>query len=115
MQQWREVFAAPYHAATRKWKHGPFEWHIFSFQHTKSMDRKRAMKRYEQQSAERFFVVPENENWPAYLCIGGELPDFRSLENDIHVWLEDLSWTMAFTHEAGIGLGPYFCLREWVI
>ena len=114
MQQWREVFAAPYHAATRKWKRGKYEWHIFSFKDTKSVDRKHAMKQYERQSVERFFVVPEGEHLTAYFCIGGSLPNFRSLAEDIYVWPEDLSWTMAFTHEMEPGLGPYFCLREWV-
>lgn len=47
------------------------------------------------------------------MIVGGRLPDFRSLYDDIYVWPDGLEWTMAFTHEDNY-LGPYFSRREWV-
>ena len=42
MQEWRQVFAAPYHRATGKWKIGQFEWHVFSYQATRALNGARA-------------------------------------------------------------------------
>ena len=114
MQQWREVFAAPCHAVTGKWKYGDYDWHAFTWGRTKCVNRHHAMRLYEQQVAERYYVMPEDEFYPAYLCVGGSLPKLRSLVEDIHVWPADLSWTMAFTHEMDSELGPFFCMREWI-
>ena len=114
MQSWREVFAAPYHNETGKWKRGKYEWHIFSFNHTPSISGEKALTRYQAQPVEKYYVVPEGGILTAYLCVGGRLPNLRLLLEDIYVWPDDLSWTMAFTHEMDVWLGPYFCLREWI-
>jgi hypothetical protein len=73
------------------------------------------MIKYQQQRATSYYVVPESEISIAYLCVGGQLPDLMACADDIYVWPEGLSWTMAFTHELDWGLGPYFCLREWIV
>jgi hypothetical protein len=51
---------------------------------------------------EKYYVVPEGGILTAYLCVAGRLPNFRLLLEDIYVWPDDLSWTMAFTHEMDV-------------
>lgn len=114
MQQWREVYAAPLHAATGKWKRDNYEWHTFSFHHAPAISGVRAAESYLAEAVVPHYVVPEDENWPAFHCASERLPDLRIIADDIYVWSEGLAWTMAFTHEQEIGLGPYFSRREWV-
>jgi hypothetical protein len=118
MQRWREVFAAPYHAATGKWrKHGDFDWHVFTPKHFQALSGSKAVELYEGQPPTTFVVVPDEEfqqHLPAFRCRGGGWPNFRRFMIDVYVWPEDVGWTMVFTHEESIGIGPYFCRREWV-
>ena len=113
LQAWRAVYAAAYYAATGKWRKGPFDWHVFSFGYTRAVHGPRAVAVYEAQPVVPFLVVPEDGRWPAFRCDGAGWPDFGPPGLDVYVWPADLSWTMAFTHEAGIDIGPYFCWREW--
>lgn len=41
-------------------------------------------------------------------CFGVPSPDFSDWGADLYVFPADLAWTMAFTHEQCMGLGPYF-------
>ena len=130
IQHWRQVFAAPLHRATGKWKDGQFEWHVFSGRWSRALNGGRAQAAYAEE-AERwtrarkrtapggvrptFWLVPEDAEYPAYRCEGARLPDLSHLFADAYVWPDDASWTMAFTHEASaMDLGPYFSRREWV-
>ena len=113
LHAWRAVYAAAYFAAKGKWKHGQYEWHVFSFGYTRAVQGDRAVEGYRAQPAAPFLVVPEDRRWPAFRCAGGGWPDFAATRLDVYVWPTDLDWTMAFTHEQDSGLGPYFCPREW--
>ena len=114
LQQWREVFAAPYYQVSGKWKLDGFEWHVFSFNHTPAITGDEAINSYKTSVRTRFFVVPEDPRLEAYSCESGEWPSFRQTLCDIYVWPQNLSWTVAFTHEESLGLGPYFSRREWI-
>jgi len=46
MQEWRQVFAAPYHRATGKRKNGQVEWHVFSYRGTRALNGARAQAAY---------------------------------------------------------------------
>ena len=113
LQQWREVYAAGLHRATGRWKHGPYEWHVFSFDYARCLDREQAAAAYADERAEEFVVCPESVKLPTVRVSNGALPAFRWSGDDIDIWPAGLDWTMAFTHEESIGLGPYFCRREW--
>lgn len=114
LQRWRERYAAKLHASRGRWKIGPYEWHVFSFGHAPALDRRHAIENYKAQDVGSFIVCPEREEFPAARVIGGTLPDYCLKSEDIYVWPIDLGWTMAFTHEESIGLGPYFSRCEWV-
>jgi Domain of unknown function (DUF4275) len=115
IQAWREVYAAGLHAATGRWKRGQFEWHVFSFGHTRALNGERSALAYTAERPGVLIVCPESVNVPAVRLVNGALPDFRLLCDDVYVWPEDLTWTMAFTHEESWGFGPYYCRREWVV
>jgi hypothetical protein len=75
-----------------------------------------AIAEYVRLEASPFLVIPEEVGpppLPAFRISSGELPRFQDSGLDVLVWPEDLSWTMAFTHEEG-WLGPYYCRREWI-
>ncbi|MCP3138968.1 DUF4275 family protein [Pyxidicoccus xibeiensis] len=114
MQEWRSVYASSLHAATGKWKHGQFEWHVFSFKYAHALSGTKAQHAYSLEQPGEVLVIPESEALPALRLEAHLLPDFISLRNEIHVFPPDLSWTMSFTHEMSIGLGPYFSRREWM-
>jgi hypothetical protein len=112
MQEWRNVYAAPLHAATGRWKKDGFEWHVFSLGYAEAISGLKAVAAYESEQANVMIVCPESTKLPAVRIDGGGLPNFQN--EDVYAWPEDLGWTMAFTHEESIGLGPYFCRREWL-
>jgi hypothetical protein len=114
-QRWRETFAIGLHAARGLWKLGEFDWHLFSFEYTPAWKGARAVAAYLGLHAPSFIASPEREALSAVRIIGGELPDFLGLCDDICVWPEDLTWTMAFTHERDWGFGPYFSKSEWAL
>ena len=115
MQCWREVFAASLHEARGKWRLGEFSWHVFSFGFARALSGEKAVHEYTAQPLSPFFLLPEeNTGLPAYFCMSDRWPDLRQLELDVYVSPEGLAWTMAFTHEASSGLGPYFSRAEWL-
>lgn len=109
LRAWRRVFATKLHAATGRWKHGPFEWHVFSFGHADTLCGDEAVAAYQSECPEVVVVCPESDRLEAVRLHGGRLPTFRG--DDVYVWPPDLAWTMAFTHEESLGLGPYFSRR----
>ncbi len=113
-QDWRHVFAAALHQATGRWKHDQFEWHVFSFEFAQAYCGERALAAYQAERARNLVVCPEFATLPAVRLVGATLPDFRRDHADVYIWPEDLNWTMAFTHEESLGLGPYYCRREWL-
>ncbi len=110
MQRWREVYAAPLHAATGRWTYRGYDWNVFSAGYARALDGRHAVEEYELQKAETFLICPKPEALPAYRVAGGTLPDFRELYEDITVWPDDLSWTMAFSHEELL----FFSRAEWI-
>lgn len=113
-QRWREAYAAGLYAATGKWKLGQFEWHVFSFQHARALNALRAVNAYQAEAPQPVIVCPESLALPAVLLRGTRLPDFSHRGADLLVAPPDLSWTMAFTHEESLDIGPYFSRREWL-
>jgi len=115
LQEWRQVYAASLHASTGRWKRGQFEWHVFSFGDTRALNGEKAVAAYAAEQPMELIVCPESEQWTAMRLHGGSLPSFREECYDVYVWPLDLAWTMAFTHEESIWLGPYFSRREWAL
>jgi hypothetical protein len=114
LQHWRGTYAAGLHAMTGSWQHQGYDWHLFSFEYVRALKHHRAVEAYLAQRSEDILVVPESERRQAVRIKGGNLPELRAILDDFLVWPTDLEWTMAFTHEESIGLGPYFTRREWI-
>jgi hypothetical protein len=113
IQEWREVFAIGVYGPTGHWKAGQFEWAIFVTE-VRALNGPRASLAYTAEQSVDFIVYPEVPALPAVRLLDADLRDFRPINEDVYVWPSDLAWTMAFTHEESIGMGPYFCRREWV-
>ena len=118
LQSWREVYAAGMFAATGRWSMGGLEWHVFSFEHAKALCGEPALAAYREELPEEVILFPQtSRELPVVRLSAERLPELRALSArclDVLVWPEDRSWTMAFTHEESLGLGPYFSRREWL-
>ena len=117
MQEWRTVYAASLYAATGKWRLHELDWHVFSYEHSRAVSGCKALDVYREEQPDSFLVLPEEASrLPGLHCRGTRLPNFMPYFVDIYIFPEDLSWTMAFTHEAdtSMELGPFFCRREWI-
>jgi hypothetical protein len=119
MQEWRRLFAAALHDATGRWKLREFEWHVFSDGYARALNGEKAAAAYAAayaaQRSAAVIICPEANEFPAVRLQGGNLPSFRAEAGDVYVWPIDLAWTMAFTHEESLDLGPFFARREWMI
>src|SRR5579871_1807604 len=116
-QQWREIYAAPVHRKTGEWIYGGFDWHAFSWEFTKALQDDAAREAYLKIGVipfKNYYVIRENNHARGYLCQFTKIVDLHSLCDDVHVFPKTMEWTMAFTHEEGWGIGPFFCAREWV-
>lgn len=114
IQRWREAYAAGLYTATGKWKLGEFEWHVFSFRHARALNALPALQAYRSEPPQPVVIYPEARALPAVLLRGTRLPDFAGRGADLLVTPLDLSWTMAFTHEETLEIGPYFSRRDWL-
>jgi hypothetical protein len=115
LQAWREVYAVGLYAATGRWTKDGFEWHVFSFQHARAHNGARALAAYEAEPSQGVVVCPESRKLPAVRLEGNRLPAFAGLGGDVLISPLDCAWTMAFTHEETLDLGPYFSRREWIV
>lgn len=114
LRAWRRVYAARLHEQTGKWKHREFDWHVFSFEFARALNGDDAMAAYEAEQPVAALVIPESERLEAVRLEARSLPNFRAFREDVIVFPESLEWTMVFTHEESLGLGPYFSRREWM-
>ena len=112
-QAWREVFARATFLRTGKWRIPNLEWHVFSYGDTPCEAGAKAYELFQLETPTAFCVWPEDQHLPIFLCTGGSHLPLSALQDDIYVFSEDLAWTMVFTHEFSMGLGPYFARREW--
>jgi hypothetical protein len=110
MQRWRKVYAARLHEATGRWTYRGYDWNVFAAGYARALDGRHAVEEYELQRAAAILICPMREAYPALRLVGGTLPDLRPIYEDITVWPDDLSWTMAFSHEEHC----FFSRAEWL-
>jgi len=142
LQGWREVYAAGLHAATGQWRLGGFDWHVFSFKHARALNGLRALSAYKAEQPKSLIVCPalvgrriprltndrvegepsggqrslgSSNAMPAVRLEHARLPVFAGRGADLLVAPPDLAWTMAFTHEESLDIGPYFSRRDWIV
>jgi hypothetical protein len=112
-QAWREVYARNTHARTGRWQIPEFEWHVFSYGDSPHKSGAKAVELYRLESPSEWYAWSQPPNVPLYYCTGGSHLALLPLATDVYVFPPDLSWTMAFTHEYSMNLGPYFSRSEW--
>ncbi len=114
-QAWREIYSMDLKNQTGKWKLPDFEWHTFSGGYSKCKNGAKSEEYYRNQVEKNFFVMfEESERLLVLEIVNGQLPQLNDLRgNDIYIYPKDMNWTMAFTHEESMGLGPYFSMKDW--
>ncbi len=111
-QKWRETFSKIIKEKKGKWIYGDYNWHTFSFDFAIHKLGARAIELYKNVSSKEYYVLSEKDDNLGYKCCSKTLHDLSAF-GDYYVFPEDMEWTMAFTHEQSIGLGPYFALKQW--
>lgn len=104
LQRWREHFAP---RDARRGIPGQFLWHVYSYgrrQHSGAQAYRRAAP-----SHREFYVLTLDRKLAAWHWRGAP-PELHG--QDVAVVPLDFSWSMAFTHEESMGLGPYFALPD---
>ncbi len=84
-----------------------YKWHIFSGGGYPALEFDDAQKEYELHISAKYIVM-SNDGDLAFLT--DERPT-NCNQIDVYVFPENMSWTMAFTHEEG-WLGPYFAKHK---
>ena len=115
LERWSSVYGWATFRRTGRMRpgRGCFHWHAFSFDDVPSRQGEMAHALYRLERPPAYLVIPEHAARHSFACRGGTLPDLLPLVEDILVFPEDLSWTMAFTHEVSWHLGPYFARYDW--
>jgi Domain of unknown function (DUF4275) len=115
-EQWRKVFAARLHAATGEWRHGGYDWHIFTYGYADAVAGKQAIERYGKIERKDGYVFTHTVRKPL-CCSARQLPSHAAIEYAVSLFpdLADLyfvdrqfQWTFVVTHEASSGIGPFF-------
>lgn len=108
-RRWREIYAKELHAATGRWVHDDFDWHVFSWAHHAAKTGDEAWNEYRRREPCRFVVLGAYARDPFGFRCDGKPPERLKSHLEILVAPTSLAWTMAFTHEEPV-LGPYFAL-----
>ena len=105
-RRWRETFAAELRAATGRWTHLGFDWHVFSYGYRSHVARDEAWAAFRRVDAGAFVVLSAcDRDFFGFACTG-QLADRWTSAVDLLFAADTMAWTMAFTHEGDCG--PYF-------
>jgi hypothetical protein len=113
LDTWRRTFARP------AWQQNPprypneFEWHAFSYEYAYALNGASAESAYADEEAPTFYVLSAARSDEGFECASRHLPRLAALSQDLIVVPTTFAWTMVFTHETSMGLGPYFTRAEW--
>src|SRR5688572_27682362 len=88
MERWRAAYLPPFYAQSGNCQPAGFDWHVFSGRFSQALSGRQALEAYREESTDSFFAIPEDGQGmlPAYLCHGGELPDFTPYCLDIYIF-----------------------------
>ncbi len=103
---WLHTFCQNVKIKTGKWVHNGFMWHAFSYNFVATIERDQAIKAYLSQIPTDVILLPEIDSSPTIVYEG--IPDIkiRSCLEDFYIFPKNFAWSIAFTHEDGVG--PYF-------
>jgi hypothetical protein len=102
-QRWLQAFCGEVHRRTGEWIHLGYRWHAFSYEFETALTGDAARAEHERVAVPEYLAMFEQGR--VFRCFGEPTPAF---EDDLYVFPEDMKWTMCFTHEHSMGLGPYF-------
>lgn len=106
-REWRNTFAFGFRVPS-----GELFWHVYTFEHSIYTQGKPALRLYNEEIPTAFLVFPNpRADSTCYYCKAEIMPDLREYRDELFVCNRDLDWTMAYTHEEG--LGPFYSRKEW--
>lgn len=88
-----------------------FDWHAFSYDLVYALERDEARRAYAAERVSSFYALPNLAEGTGYRCEAKQFPNIRWV--DTYITPIDFSWTMVFTHEEEMGVGPFFTRGEW--
>ena len=103
--RWLECFASEVKAKTGQWIYRGYVWHAYTYGFATALDGQEALREYTKINANKFLVWSRDDGF-VFRCFGTASPDLGG--GEYYVFPDDFAWTMIFTHEQGIGCGPYF-------
>ncbi len=106
-RNWLARFAQGVKERKGHWTFRGYIWHGFSYGFQRCIVGADAMARYQAQPSEDFYVFDEDARH-VYECSSPDYPDLTDYRDEAYVFPKSGNWTMVFTHEQSIGLGPYF-------
>jgi hypothetical protein len=108
IQQWQQRFFPRVFRETGEWVHRGYHWHAYTYGFEVAVKGADALAAYTARAERKLLVYFEDD--ALFDAYGEPSPDFSPWGQDLYVFPHDLAWTMVFTHEQEIGLGPFFAL-----
>jgi hypothetical protein len=115
-RRWLEAYCGNVKRATGEWIHLGYRWHAYSYSFERALVGDAARAAYQARAVTEFYAYFESDDL-LFTCVSGPSPDMDDFGDELYLFPPSLAWTMVFTHEQGIGLGPYFaepsvCVEE---
>jgi hypothetical protein len=107
-KRWRERFFPHVFRETGRWVHLGYHWHAYSYRFEAALNGHEALAAYAARAERKLLVYFEED--ALFDAYGEPSPDLSAWRDDVYLFPHDLAWTMVFTHEQTLGLGPYFAL-----
>ena len=104
---WLAAFCPRVKRATGHWIYGGYRWHAYSFEHEVAVVGDAARTAYAATTNREYYVLFEHAEVLAR-CSGPAHPSFDDGRDEAYVFPASLAWTMVYTHEQSMNLGPYF-------
>lgn len=117
-QMWRENFSRTVKEKTGKWAVKEVDWYAFSDNYTSCFKGVKAEEIFRNIQVDEYYCLFVNYSVLGFYCKGGLLTEIKNYLDqfqgviDIYIIDKDFNWTMVYTHEESMGLGPYFAYSE---
>jgi hypothetical protein len=109
LTEWRSSFASEVESETGRATHLGYEWHAFSYGFSRASEGQSAVQAAMEHSPSEYLVLSAWTDVQFGFRCQGPLPDLGAMRVDTIIVDADMSWTLVFTHEPGVG--PFYASR----
>ena len=114
LQRWRRAFLPERPDDPRGPVPSGYLWHAYSYGREPALQGAAALQAYADCPDTDLFAYFETERL-VFDIQGHRAPRLDALSRDVYVFPTSLRWSIAFTHEAALGLGPYFARKRAMV